>query len=139
MMRLLAAATLAGILVGVPAAGWSQPSDQNLQPGLWEYTYKWGIIPLHSENKCLKASEIDDFAAGLCTRHYRCEYPTKQFADGKITLKGTWTDKKGRVAPVSATGVYTPDTIKLNVRLRTVDGLPLAATATGKRVAATCP
>ena len=145
MTRLITAAALGAAILGAPAVPalaqtQAQAADQGLTPGLWEYTYKWGFIPLHSEKKCLKAAEIDQFTDGLCTRHYRCDYPTKQIADGKIVLKGTWTDKKkNRVAPVSATGSYTPDTIKLNVRLRTVDGLPLSATATGKRVAATCP
>jgi hypothetical protein len=59
--------------------------------------------------------------------------------DGKIALKGTWTDKKGRVAPITAKGSYTPESFRLNANGKTVNGIPMVATLEAKRISATCP
>ena len=145
-MRLLAPALIAGTLaVGVVAA-FAAPriadaaaARTTILPGQWEYSYRVGPIPAGSEDRCLKQADVEQFAKGICTRKYTCDYETRVVQDGKVALKGTWTDKKGRVAPVNAKGSYTPESFTIAVNGKTVNGLPMAATLNAKRVAATCP
>ncbi|MBI1682160.1 DUF3617 domain-containing protein [Caulobacter hibisci] len=137
----LAAPALAALTAGfavVAPAGAAAPRATIL-PGHWEYSYTIGIIPAGSEDKCIKPADAAQFSKGICTRRYKCDYTTNQVDDGKIQLKGTWTDKKGRVAPVSAKGSYTPESFKLDIKLKTVNGLPLAGVMNAKRLGATCP
>lgn len=112
--------------VGLTSTALAQPSGPIL-PGHWEYSYKiGGFLPVGSEEKCLTEKDVAQFAAGICTRRYKCAYDRKIVQDGKIDLKGVWTDKKNRKAPVTATGVYGPESFQLDVKLKTVNGLPLA-------------
>lgn len=140
----LAASALA-LAAGVALAGFSlaQPTvrapARTILPGHWEYDYRIGPIPAGGESKCLKPADVDQFSRGICTRRYRCDYTTNVVSNGKIQLKGTWTDKKDRVAPVTAEGSYTPESFKLNIHMKTINGLPLAGTMSAKRVAAECP
>lgn len=148
----LAASALA-LAVGVATAGLSlaqplvaaasrvanPPAKTTILPGHWEYDYKIGPIPAGNETRCLKPADVEQFSRGICTRKYRCDYTTNVVQNGKIRLKGSWTDKKDRVAPVTAEGSYTPERFKLNIQLKTVNGLPLAGTMTAKRLSADCP
>jgi len=148
-MRLLAPAMIAGSLaalalggvaaavagpLGVPAGA----KAETILPGQWEYSYRIGPIPAGTESRCLKQADVEQFAKGICTRRYTCDYATRKVADGKVALKGTWTDKKGRVAPVTANGDYTPESFRLNVKMKTINGLPLAGVMDAKRVSAAC-
>jgi hypothetical protein len=132
----LAAASLA---CAAGAALAAQPTSTTILPGHWAYSYRVGPFPAGDESRCLKPSDVEQFAKGICTRKYTCDYDTRVVKDGKISLKGTWTDKKGRVAPVTAKGGYTPESFTLDVRIKTVNGLPLAATMDAKRLSAACP
>lgn len=131
------AASMAVLAVTAPA-GAAAPKTTIL-PGHWEYSYRIGIIPVGSEDKCIKPADAAQFSKGICTRRYKCEYTTNVVEDGKIQLKGAWTDKKGRAAPVTAKGAYTPESFKLDIKLKTVDGMPLAGVMNAKRLSATCP
>ncbi|MFT4254448.1 MAG: hypothetical protein QM608_18435 [Caulobacter sp.] len=135
------AATAAALAVGFAATAPAKAAapKTTILPGHWEYSYRIGIIPVGSEDKCIKQADAAQFSKGICTRRYKCEYTTNQVDDGKIALKGTWTDKKGRAAPVNAKGSYTPESFKLDIKLKTVDGLPLAGVMNAKRLSATCP
>lgn len=115
------------------------PARSTILPGQWEYDYKVGIIPVSTETKCLKPADAEQFSRGICTKRYRCEYTTNVVRDGKIQLKGTWTDKKDRVSPVTAEGTYTPESFKMDIHIKTISGMPLAGSMTAKRVAAECP
>jgi hypothetical protein len=140
-MRLIALAlTAAGLaLVGsVGLASTPAPTPTTILPGQWEYSYRIGPIPAGSESRCLKQADVEQFAKGICTRRYTCDYQTRQVAGGKIALKGAWTDKKGRVAPVTANGGYTPESFRLNIKLKTVNGVPLAGVMDARRTSATC-
>ena len=108
-------------------------------PGQWEYDYKIGVIPVSSETKCLKPADAEQFSRGICTRRYRCDYTTNVVKDGKIQLKGTWTDKKDRVSPVSAEGVYAPESFKMDIHIKTISGMNLAGSMNAKRISAECP
>lgn len=135
------AASLAALAVGFAATAPAKAAapKSTILPGHWEYSYRIGIIPAGSEDKCIKPADAAQFSKGICTRRYKCDYTTNQVDDGKIALKGTWTDKKGRVAPVSAKGSYTPESFKLDVKMKTINGLPIAGEMKARRLAATCP
>ena len=142
-MRLIAPALIAGTLIlgAATAVTASQAAGkaETILPGQWEYSYRIGPIPAGKEDRCLKQADVEQFAKGICTRKYTCDYETRVVKDGKVSLKGTWTDKKGRVAPVTANGVYAAESFKLDIKLKTVNGLPLAGVMDAKRVSATCP
>jgi hypothetical protein len=144
-MRLLAPALIAGTLIlgGMTAVAAPQVADAagarvTILPGQWEYSYRIGPIPAGTEEHCLKQADVEQFAKGICTKRYTCDYETRVVQDGKVALKGTWTDKKGRVAPVTANGAYTPESFRLNVHMKTINGLPLAGVMDAKRTSATC-
>jgi hypothetical protein len=142
-MRLLAPALIAGTLIlgAVAAVAAPQGADAKvvtILPGQGDYSYRVGPIPAGSESRCLKQADVEQFAKGICTRRYTCDYETRVVKDGKVALKGTWTDKKGRVAPVTANGAYTPESFRLNVHMKTINGLPLSGVMDAKRTSATC-
>lgn len=139
-MRLIALAlTTAGLALAAGTSQATQPAPATILPGHWEYSYKIGPIPAGDESRCLKQADVEQFAKGICTRKYTCDYTTRVVKDGKIQLKGAWTDKKGRVAPVTAKGGYTAESFKLDVKMKTINGIPLAGVMDARRVAATCP
>lgn len=139
-MRLIALAlTAAGLATAAGASLAATAAPSTILPGHWEYSYHIGIIPAGDESRCLKQADVEQFAKGICTRRYTCDYETRVVKDGKISLKGTWTDKKGRVAPVTANGVYAAESFRMDIKLKTVNGLPLAGVMDAKRVSATCP
>ena len=145
-MRLIAPALIAGtlILAAMTAMAAPQIADAagaritTILPGQWEYSYRIGPIPAGKDDRCLKQADVEQFAKGICTKRYTCDYQTRVVQDGKVALKGAWTDKKGRVAPVTANGTYTPESFRLNVHMKTINGLPLAGVMDAKRVSATC-
>ncbi len=141
----LAASALA-LSAGLALGGFSlaqttarAPVKATILPGQWEYDYRIGLILVSSETKCLKPADAEQFSRGICTRKYRCDYTTNVVRDGKIALKGTWTDKKDRVSPVTADGTYTPESFKMDIHIKTISGMPLAGSMTAKRLAAECP
>ena len=130
---------LAQPVVKAPVHGSAQGASRStILPGQWEYDYKLGLIPVSSETKCLKPADAEQFSRGICTKRYRCDYTTNVVQNGKIQLKGTWTDKKDRVSPVTAEGSYTPESFKMDIHIKTISGMPLAGSMTAKRVAAEC-
>ncbi len=141
----LAASALA-LSVGVAVAGFGlaqaapkAAAKATILPGYWEYDYKVGVIPVSNETKCLKPADAEQFSRGICTKRYRCDYTTNVVKDGKIALKGTWTDKKDRVSPVTANGTYAPEAFKMDIHIKTISGMPLAGSLTAKRLSAECP
>jgi hypothetical protein len=138
-LALTAAAACAGVaLLALPGLG-AAKTPETILPGHWEYSYRVLGIPAGTESKCLKPRDIEQFANGICTRRYTCVYETKLVENGKISLKGVWTDKKGRPAPVDAKGSYTPESFTMDVKLKTIHGMPLAGVMDAKRLGDTCP
>jgi hypothetical protein len=136
MIRRLALAA-AALLFALPALA---QDDGRVRPGYWEYAYKVAGIRVSSEFKCVKPSEIDKvFFAGPCNHHHKCVNPVREIGGGKARYEGTWTDKRGRVARIKASGTYTETTFKLSARGRATTGIPLAATMDAKWVSPTCP
>ncbi|MGH1560635.1 DUF3617 domain-containing protein [Caulobacter segnis] len=137
------------LVVAIGARPWPNPwsarpprplrPSRRFLPGYWEYDYKIGVIPVSNETKCLKPADAEQFSRGICTRKYRCDYTTNVVRDGKIQLKGAWTDKKDRVSPVTAEGTYSPEAFKMNIHIKTINGMPLAGSLNAKRLSAECP
>lgn len=141
-LALSAGLALAGFSLAQPtvrAPAHASPVKATILPGQWEYDYKIGLIPVSSETKCLKPADAEQFSRGICTKRYRCEYTTNVVRDGKIQLKGTWTDKKDRVSPVTAEGAYTPESFKMDIHIKTISGMPLAGSLNARRLSAECP
>lgn len=136
-LALAAVAAVAAPQGGAQAAARAS-AHATILPGQWVYSYRVGPIPAGSDDRCLKQADVEQFARGICTRKYVCDYETAVVQDGKVRLKGTWTDKKNRVAPVTANGTYTPESFRLNVQMKTINGIPLAGVMEARRVSATC-
>ena len=136
--------TACGLLAASAALALAGPQDADAKAvttiltGQWEYNTRFGPIPVGSDLHCLTQKDVDNFNRGICLKRYTCDYETRVVRDGQIALKGTWTDKKGRVAPVTANGAYAPESFRLNVHMKTINGLPLAGVMDAKRVSATC-
>ena len=93
-----------------------------IQPGYWETTNKM-LSPIKStkvEKRCITPAEVTKFMMGPSNRHYACTYPTKVFENGRITLKGSCSSKKGRQVAVEGQGSYSSSTFKLNATVATV-------------------
>ena len=137
MKRLLAAAALA-VLANTAVA---TAAETPILPGLWKYSAKvlFGIAEVESGRRCLKAEEVERFMAFPGNRHYKCEYSTKSIANGQVNMQGVCVDKKGRQAPIRARGTYSPENFRLNINLRTTNGIPVSGVMTAQRVSAACP
>lgn len=136
----LALISAVGVLVVAPAFA----QEQTILPGYWDVTNKVSAIISQSktEKRCITPAEVSKFVMGPSNRHYKCDYPTRVFKDGKIRLKGDCATKNGSKASIQATGTYSPTTFTMNAKISTVyAGVPLSAnaTTTAKRIAENCP
>jgi hypothetical protein len=143
MTRLPSALTLA-LLVAGPAAGMAEAAPSPIQPGYWESTNRLlsPIKQTKTERRCITPADVDKFVSGPSNRHYACTYPTKVFAGGKITLKGTCVSKKGHKVAVQGAGSYTPTSFDLTAEIATEFlGLDITGKASTEahRIADTCP
>ena len=128
------------LLLAAPAAA----QEQTILPGYWDVTNKVSAIisQTKTEKRCITPSEVSKFVMGPSNRHYKCDYPTRVFKDGKIRLKGNCATKNGSQAALEATGTYSPTTFTMNAKIcTTYAGVPLSAnaTTTAKRISETCP
>lgn len=136
MKRLLLALALAG----TTNAALATPAGTPILPGFWKYTVKAaGVIPLDDGRRCLAADEISEFLAYPGNKHYKCSYPTKTIRGGRLEMVGACVDKRGRRAPIRATGAYSAENFRLNIALTTTNGIPLRGVMTAQRVSASCP
>lgn len=140
-MRILPAFLIA--LAAVSPAG-AAGRATTILPGYWESTNSL-LSPIRqtkTEKRCITPADVDKFLAGPSNRHYACTYPTKVFAGGKITLKGTCVSKKGRKVAVQGSGAYTPTSFTLTAEIATEFlGLDIAGKASTEahRIAESCP
>lgn len=115
-----------------------------IQPGYWESTNRLlsPIKQTKTEKRCITPADVDKFMSGPSNRHYKCTYPTRVFADGRIVLKGTCVSKKGRKVAVQGQGAYTPTSFNLTAEIATEFlGLDIAGRASteARRIADACP
>jgi hypothetical protein len=130
----------ASLLLAAPAAA----QEQTILPGYWDVTNKVSAIisQTKTEKRCITPAEVSKFVMGPSNRHYKCDYPTRVFKDGKIRLKGNCATKNGSKAGIEATGTYSPTTFNMVAKISTTyAGVPLSgqATTTAKRISETCP
>ena len=128
------------LLLAAPAAA----QEQTILPGYWDVTNKVSAIisQTKTEKRCITPAEVSKFVMGPSNRHYKCDYPTRVFKDGKIRLKGACATKNGSKAALEATGTYSPTTFTMNAKISTTyAGVPLSgiATTTARRIRETCP
>jgi hypothetical protein len=133
-----AAAAVAAATLLTPIAQAQSPAPQTVYPGRWEYKYRIAFIPVATEYWCFKPDAIERAFEGPCNRHHTCTYSVREVADGKVRLVGQWKDKKGRIAPVSAQGGYTLNTINLRLNVKTTNGVPLTGTMSARRISNEC-
>jgi len=138
-----AAILLAGAIAGLAAAP-ALAAGSPIQPGYWESTNRLlsPIKQTKTERRCITPADVDKFVSGPSNRHYACTYPTKVFAGGRITLKGTCVSKKGHKVAVQGAGSYTPTSFDLTAEIATEFlGLDITGKASteARRIADTCP
>ena len=112
--------------------------DTTIQPGYWEVTNKVSAIvsQTKTERRCITPAEVSKFVMGPSNRHYKCDYPTRVFKDGKISLKGQCATKNGSKAALQATGTYSPTTFTMVADISTVYAGPRSAPAPRPRPSA---
>ncbi len=121
-------------------AAMAQPADAPILPGYWSWSARaFGLVSLDDGTRCLKPEDIAAFIAFPGNRHYKCSYPEKSIGDGKLSMRGACVDKRGRQVPIRAEGVYTSDSFRLNINLKTLNGIPVSGVMRAKRLAAQCP
>jgi len=139
MTRLILAALIASAAPAVVHA-----ATPPIQPGYWESTNKL-LSPIRQtkvERRCITPADVDKFLAGPSNRHYKCTYPHKIIAGGKISLKGTCVSKKGRKVEVEGAGAYNPTSFNLTASIATEFlGLDIAGKASteARRIGDVCP
>jgi hypothetical protein len=136
---LLALPLLAVLAAAAPAA-----AQKAISPGYWETTSKvTSPFPTQkTERRCLQAADVAKFMEGKINHIYKCTYPTKEIAGGKIRLEGTCATRDGPPVPISGTGTFSSDAMHLEARVSPqIRGLtiPGHATTDAKRLGETCP
>lgn len=139
MKPLLAALLAAGALAGTAAA-----AQTTILPGYWETTNQVvSPFPVRkTEQRCIRAEDVDKVIAGSPNHNYTCDYPTKEIGGGKIHLAGSCRTKTGDPVPIASDGVYTRDSLQLDATIRTKIGgvtIPVHGRTTAKRIGDTCP
>jgi hypothetical protein len=132
------------LLIALAATTPAAAAAPLIQPGYWESTNRLlsPIKQTKTEKRCITPSDVEKFMSGPSNRHYACTYPTKVFAAGKITLKGTCVSKKGHKVAVQGVGTYTPTSFDLTAEIATEFlGLDIAGKASteARRIANVCP
>lgn len=137
--------TYAAILtLGLTLAAAPALATELIKPGFWESTNRV-ISPFPSEKvetRCITPADVAKFMMGPSNRRYACTYPTRSFTGGKILLKGTCVDKRGKQIAVEGRGAYTATTFNLTADIAMdFAGLPIAGRAEteARRIADACP
>jgi hypothetical protein len=130
---------LAVVAIAAPAV-----AQKAISPGYWETTSKvTSPFPTQkTERRCLQAADVAKFMEGKINHIYKCTYPTKEIAGGKIRLEGTCATRDGPPVPISGTGTFSSDAMHLEARVSPQIGgltIPVHATTDAKRLGETCP
>ena len=141
MTRLTAALAATVVLAGPGAAANAQTT---ILPGYWETTSQI-ISPFPTrkvERRCIRPEDVDKVIAGAPNHNYTCTYPTKEISGGKIRLAGSCKTKHSAPVPISTEGVYTPDSLRMDARVKAKIGgltIPVHARTSGRRIGDVCP
>lgn len=135
-----AAAVVALIVFGAAARAFA--ADVAVLPGYWHSVNRSNFLVTKTteDKRCLTAAQVNSFMTNPSNKHYKCEYSTRDVADGRIKLHGTCVDKKGLTVQIDAAGEYGVDWFKLEARW-SLNGLPVGGTAStdAHRIASVCP
>lgn len=139
-------ATMKAVLPAFAAlalAGSAAAAEPPIRPGCWESTNQV-VSPIHQTSKNVKfisAADVERFMTAP-NHHYTCDYPTRHVGGGRLLLKGTCTDNKGRRIGVDSKGRYTPETFHVEATIAmNFLGLPVQGRATtdARRIGDSCP
>lgn len=132
----LALALAAALGTGAPAvqAQTSSEIPGVILPGYWSYTTSAFVVIRKTERRCIRRHEIDRVMSGAINEHYTCDYPNRTVGDGRVNMRGTCRDKKGRRVSISMRGSFSPTTLDLDA---TIAGIPV--NLKGRRLGAACP
>lgn len=138
---LLAALAPLGLILAVagPAA-----AQKAISPGYWETTSKvTSPFPTQkTERRCIQPADVAKFMEGKINHIYKCTYPTKEIAGGRIRLEGTCATRDGPPVPISGSGTFTAESMHVEARIvPNVGGLniPVHAVTDAKRLSEACP
>src|SRR5215469_16387676 len=106
-MRPLQATCAAGLLA-LCFAG-AAAAQTAISPGYWETTSKvTSPFPTQkTERRCIKPQDVAKFMEGQINHIYKCTYPTKVVADGRIHLEGSCKTRDGDPVPITGTGTFS--------------------------------
>jgi hypothetical protein len=135
---------LAPALIALAVAGSAAAAQPPIEPGCWEST---NVVtsPIHSTStsrRNISAADVDKFLSGPINHHYTCVYPNNLVRGGKLVMKGTCTDHKGRKVDVDGQGTYTPTSFHVEASIATsLLGLPISghAVTDAHRLGDACP
>ena len=138
LLAVAAPAVIGAMLLAVPSTA-RQAQAPTPQPGYWEYTTT-AVGIRDTEQKCVRASEINRFFGGLSTRRWQCTYPVREVGGGNARFEGVCTDKKGRQVNVRLNGPYEAESFRFRGGAQLARGTPyLPASINARRIAAQCP
>ena len=140
-MRPLHVAAGAAILCLLAGAAVAQDA---INPGYWETTSKvTSPFPTHkTERRCIKPQDVAKFMEGQINHIYKCTYPKKVVADGRIQLAGSCKTRDGDPVPIEGSGTFTSDAMHVEARIAPkIGGLTVAihAQTDAKRLGDDCP
>ncbi len=138
-----------GLLLAAPSAqtqaktlASQTAASQPVLPGYWEYTTR-ALGQSDTEQRCVRASEINRFFGGLSTRRYSCTYPVRQVGGGNARFEGNCVSRSGRQARVRLNGTYEAEQFSFrggaSVRAAGIWSPFIPASITARRISAQCP
>ncbi|PZO03233.1 MAG: hypothetical protein DCF28_07565 [Alphaproteobacteria bacterium] len=138
LLAVAAPALVGAMLLAAPSTA-RQAQAPTPQPGYWEYTTT-AVGIRDTEQKCVRASEINRFFGGLSTRRWQCTYPVRQVGGGNARFEGVCTDRKGRRVNVRLVGPYEAESFRFRGGAQLARGTPyLPASINARRISAQCP
>ncbi len=119
-------------------------AQKAINPGYWETTSKvTSPFPTHkTERRCIKPADVAKFMEGQINHIYKCTYPKKLVADGKMELEGSCKTRDGDPVPITGTGSFTSDTMHIEARIAPKIGgltVPIRAQTDARRLGDDCP
>jgi len=133
---------LGALLSAAPAAAWS--ADDQVRAGYWETATEMSVAGKSfkdTRRRCVRPQELESLLGSANSKDVQCAYATREVAGGKIRLVGSC--KAGKTAfPVESTGDYTPDTVRMESRIRGKYGLihfTMRVVSNSRRLGETCP
>jgi hypothetical protein len=130
-------------LTSVAFAG-GAAAQSAISPGYWETTSKvTAPFPTHkTERRCIRPQDVAKFMEGQINHIYKCTYPKKLVADGRIELAGSCKTRDGDPVPIAGSGSFTSDSMHVEARIAPKIGgltVPIHAETDARRLGDDCP